>query len=252
MNIAMMQPAFLPWQGYFELIYKSQGFIFLDDFQFSVQSYQQRNHLFVNKGQVGWYSVPVKKAESFKSPINRTKISESIPWRKKMWKRIEQNYSKATYFSEISPLIKKWLFTQERSLAAQNISFIRLVCRLLNFEREFWFSSQRPSCLRRSKRVLELIQWRKADRYFAAKGSFGYMLEDGVFPVEGIEVLFQDYHPKPHAQVGAKDHFEPNLSVLDALMNIGSEATADLIKNGTPCMLSWESMCSMTQLQPTR
>lgn len=252
MDIAMMQPTFLPWQGYFELIYKSEVFIFLDDFQFSVQSYQQRNRLFVNKGQVGWYSVPVKKSESFKSPINQTIINESIPWRKKMWKRIEQNYGKATHYTEISPLIKNWLFTQETSLAAQNISFIKLICRLLNFEREFCFSSQRPSSLRRSRRVLELIQWCKADRYFSAKGSFGYMLEDDVFPVEGVEVLFQDFHPRPYEQIGSKDHFELNLSVLDALMNIGPEATADLIKNGTPCMLSWESMCSTAQLPPTR
>ena len=47
MNIAMMQPTFLPWLGYFQLIHKSDLFVFLDDFQFSVQSYHQRNKLFV-------------------------------------------------------------------------------------------------------------------------------------------------------------------------------------------------------------
>ena len=61
MNVAMMQPTFLPWLGYFQLIYKSDIFIFLDDFQFSVQSYHQRNKLFVNQDQVDWYTVPIKK-----------------------------------------------------------------------------------------------------------------------------------------------------------------------------------------------
>ena len=48
MKVGMMQPSFMPWQGFFELIFISDIFIFLDDFQFSVQSYHQRNRLFVN------------------------------------------------------------------------------------------------------------------------------------------------------------------------------------------------------------
>ena len=75
MKVAMMQPTFLPWQGYFELIYQADCFIFLDDFQFSVQSYHQRNRLFVNRDQVGWYTVPVKKSNAF---LRKTKTEDGI------------------------------------------------------------------------------------------------------------------------------------------------------------------------------
>ncbi len=75
MNVGLMQPAFMPWQGFFELICRSDVFVFLDDFQFSVQSYHQRNRLFVNTGQVGWYNVAVEKS-SFKMPMNKAVINE--------------------------------------------------------------------------------------------------------------------------------------------------------------------------------
>ncbi len=238
----MMQPAFLPWQGFFELIYKSERFIFLDDFQFSVQSYHQRNRLFVNKNQVDWYTVPTQKSASFKAPLNQTRINETIPWRKKMLKRLQQNYAKAPYFTEIFARIEQWLSTPEDSLAAQNIAFITLVCELLGFEREYRFSSQCPSHQARSKRVVELLNWCDADRYFCAKGSFAYMQEDAIFPVDGIDVLFQNFTPKAYKQIGSEESFVPSLSVLDVLFNIGPAQTAELIRNGTDSWLAWEDM----------
>jgi len=242
MRVAMMQPAFMPWQGYFELILKSDRFIFLDDFQFSVQSHHQRNRFFVNKGQVDWYTVPVQKSNSFGAPLNKTKINEIIPWRKKMLKRIEANYSKAPYYSEIAPFMSSWLLTPKESLAEQNIVFIKFVCELLDVKCKFCFSSENQSKSRRSERVIELLRWCEADFYLCAKGAFEYMLEDNVFPVSDIEVLFQDFKVRTYEQVGAVDNFIPSLSILDALMNIGPKATKELIQNGTDRWLSWQEM----------
>ena len=245
MDVAMMQPAFLPWQGFFELIYKSERFIFLDDFQFSVQSYHQRNRLFVNKDQVDWYTVPAQKTISFGASLNQTRTDENSPWRKKMCKRMQQNYSKATYFNEVYPHVESWLLTPAKSLAEQNMAFIRLACELLGLQRDFRFSSQRPSNAERSQRVLELLHWCEADRYYCAKGSFEYMQEDKVFPVDGIEVVFQDYKPQEYEQVGSPERFVPFLSILDALFNIGPKKTAGLIQSGTKRWLPWKEMATI-------
>ncbi|MFA5905337.1 MAG: WbqC family protein [Desulfobacula sp.] len=242
MNIAMMQPAFLPWQGFFELICKSDIFIFLDDFQFSRQSFQQRNRLFVNKNQIDWYSVPIDLDKSFKAPLNRTTINERIPWRKKILKRLEQNYKKAKFYDEIGPYIEDWLNSRQDTLADLNVSFIMLVCRLLKLDKEFRYSSQFPTMAKRSERVLELARWCKTDRYISAKGSFGYMMEDKVFPVEDIEVVFQNFYPQPYPQVCSTNGFEPFLSILDALLNIGSVEVKKLVENGSPELLPWETM----------
>lgn len=248
MRVAMMQPAFMPWQGYFELVFKSDRFIFLDDFQFSVQSYHQRNRLFVNRGQVDWYTVPVQKSESFKTPLNETRINESCNWRKKHWKRIEQNYSKTPFYKLIAPEVQRWLLTPASSLAAQNIEFIFLLCRIMEIEREILFSSKLKSTLDRSRRVVELLRWSETDQYLCARGSFPYMIEDGVFPIEDIEVVFQNFVLKPYAQIGSPKEFIPLLSVLDAFMNIGPEETLKLIVSGTECWSSWDDM--LEQVNP--
>jgi len=247
MNVAMMQPSFLPWQGYFELVLKSDIFIILDDFQFSIQSYHQRNRLFVNKDQVDWYSVPVKKSLSFKSPLNQVKIDEGINWREKMWKRIQMNYSKAPYYKEIAPWLEAWILKEADSISSQNTMFIQYVCSLLDYKGEFRFSSELPSDKVRSERVEELLRWCGAKTYFSAKGSYDYMLEDGVFPLPDISVCFQDFQPVPYIQVGAKKEFIPYLSVLDVLMNIGPRETAKYVKSGTGKWLFWDEMKSLTQ-----
>lgn len=242
MKVAMMQPTFMPWQGFLELIYKSDCFIFLDDFQFSVQSYHQRNSLFLNKGEIGWYTVPIHKSNSFKAPLNETSINESIPWRKKFWKRIEQNYRKAPFYPEIAPKLREWLLSHFPSLAAQNISFIKDVCDILGISREFRFSSAFPSVAKRSLRVLELLHWCNADQYLSAQGAFSYMLRDGVFPSADITVFFQNFVPKPYTQIGSPEQFIPRLSMLDALMNIGPEHTLKLISAGTEYWFSWDEI----------
>ncbi|MBI4685904.1 MAG: WbqC family protein [Nitrospirae bacterium] len=242
MNVAMMQPSFMPWQGFFELILKSDIFIFLDDFQFSVQSYHQRNRLFIDKGKVGWYTIPVQKSISFRTALNKTKINESTPWRMKMWKRIEHNYSKAAYYRTLAQQIKEWLFIPAETLAGQNIAFIKLVCNLLNINREMRASSDLLSKERGSKRVLELLRWCKAEKYYCANGSFSYMREEGIFPVDDIEVLFQDFKPVPYYQIGSPNAYMPFLSIIDALMNIGPESTLEFIKAGTPKWLLWDDM----------
>ncbi|MEN6461783.1 MAG: WbqC family protein [Syntrophomonas sp.] len=242
MNVAMMQPSFIPWQGYFELILKSDVFVILDDFQFSYQSYHQRNRLFVNKEQFDWYSVPVKKDVSFKSPLNQVKINEATSWREKMWKRIKANYSKAAYYSVIAPWIEAWLLEPAQTLSSQNTAFIKFVSELLDYRGEFRFSSQLSSTKVRSERVAELLHWCGAKTYFCARGSFNYMLEDKVFPLPDIAVILQNHQPVPYEQVGSKNDFIPYLSILDALMNIGPEHTRKCVLSGTGKWTSWNEM----------
>jgi len=250
MNASMMQPAFLPWLGLFELIYRADVFVFLDDFQFSVQSYHQRNRLFVNKGQVGWYTVPVKKTSSFQKPLCCTQIDEAVPWRKKFWKRIQQNYEKARYFRDYETPLREWLLSPAENLAEQNMAFILMMCRFLGFERQFLRSSEKPSQQQRSERVLELLRWCAGDCYYSAAGSFEYMFEEKIFPVVDICIYFQDYHPRAYNQVGSIGSYVPYLSILDALLNVGPDETVALVKNGTPQWRTWETMVLSRNASP--
>jgi hypothetical protein len=246
MNVAMMQPSFIPWQGYFELILKSDVFIILDDFQFSYQSYHQRNRLFVNNEQIDWYVVPINKKASFKAPLNQVRINEGANWREKMWKRIKANYSKAPYYNDFAAWIEEWLLKPEISLSLLNITFIRFVCKLFDYNGEFHFSSEHPSSKARSERVAELLHWCGAKSYWCARGSFDYMLKDKVFPLQDITVYFQNHQPVPYRQIGSKNEFIPYLSILDALMNIGSGQTKNCVLNGTAKWSQWDEMKIIT------
>lgn len=242
MNVAMMQPTFLPWTGYFELISKAEKFIILDDFQFSVQSYHQRTRLFIDKARIAWYTVPVRKDISFGKPLNVTRINEDLPWRKKMARCIEQNYGKAPYFKELYPQVSEWLLKPADSLSAQNVAFIKLACEILGWQKEIIYSSQYPSTLKRSARVLDLLRRAGAKRYLCARGAFEYMKAEGLFPVNDIEVVFQNHHPKPYPQVGSPAEFVPYLSILDALFNVDPARAAELANTGTTKWLTWQEM----------
>lgn len=245
MRCAMMQPTFLPWQGLFELVLEADRFVFLDDFQFSLQSYQQRNRLFVDRGRVDWYSVPVRK-ESYRAPLNEARVAAHDRWQQKMLKRIRANYARSPFFPELHPWLESWLVAEHESLAALNTAFIRRACELMGIETELRLSSELPSGAQRSERVLELIRWHGADTYLSARGSFGYMLEDGIFPAPGIEVVFQDFDCRPYPQVGAAGEFVSHLSVLDALMNVGPGATLELVHGGTRHWIEWDELVAST------
>lgn len=238
-----MQPTFLPWQGFFELMCYSNKFVILDDFQLSVQSYQTRNKLFVSPGRVDFYSVPIQKAICFKNAINQVLIVNENHWKEKILRRLKNNYSKSFYFSEIMPQIEMWLMRNYMNLAELNIGFILMVCEMLEIKVEILYSSnftrECPSVAGRSQRVLEILRWANADIYLCASGSFDYMLEDGVFPVTHPEVFFQNFVPGPYRQIGVKT-FVSHLSVLDALLNVGPKETRQLVESGTVRWLSWD------------
>jgi hypothetical protein len=241
MDVAMMQPSFLPWLGYFELALKADRFVLLDDFQFSVQSWHQRNRLFVSPGKADWVTVPVLRA-SFGQPLNETRIDESKPWRTKTWKRLAQSYSKAPHFATVGPLVRAWLETPAASLGEMNVAFVRMVMSLLGADTEVLMSSATGTRGERSQRVLDLLRFCEADRYLCARGSFDYMRDDCVFPVEGIEVLFQDFRVEPYPQISSPDEFVGYLSIVDALMNVGADETARLVAHGTGHWLGWDEM----------
>ena len=59
MIVSIMQPTYLPWIGYFDLIAKADIFVFLDDVQFSRRSWQQRNRVLLD-GKEMMLTIPTK------------------------------------------------------------------------------------------------------------------------------------------------------------------------------------------------
>ncbi len=244
MKIAMMQPPFLPWQGIFELILNADVFIFLDDFQYSTRSHHTRNKLFVAKETVGFYSVHVNRPKTPIIGLDKVALQSNGRWREDLLKRMRFVYSKTHYFSKYYPRIESWLLEDSSSLAELNIKGVKTLCSILNIEKKFLcssdFTKEIGATSVRTQRVVDLLEWSKADLYLSANGSFEYMLEDNYDYIKH-PVLFQNYEPANYEQKHSRE-FVPYLSVLDALYNIGSDATYELIKSGTKKWLSFEEM----------
>ncbi len=240
-KVAIMQPTFLPWQGFFELIINSDKFIFLDDFQFCPRSHHTRNKLFVAKNNVDFYSVNIKKHKNQDIKLNEVELSEDNKWKKDILKRISFVYSKAEFYQHYYPVVEKWLLADYKYLADINIAGIKMFCDILSIKKDFMYSSdytkETGSTSVRTKRIIDLTKWANADEYLCAFGSFDYMKEDG-YDYKKYPVVFQNYIPKPYKQIHSQE-FVPYLSILDALFNIGGEETLKLIQNGTKNWLTW-------------
>ncbi|MCU1464482.1 MAG: hypothetical protein JWM72_410 [Actinomycetia bacterium] len=240
-----MQPTFLPWQGYFGLVADADVFVLLDDFQFQRHSFQQRNRIRLADGTESWISLPVGHSADGELPT----LAEAVPlvdakWRRRLKLTLDQSYGRAPHHGTLRGFVDEWIDTPWTSVADMNIAFIRLVAGWLGFEPRWRRSSEIGATGQRSERVLDLLRRTRARTYLCARGSFGYMAEDGVFPVDGTEVLFQDFAPQPYAQ-RRTDEFVSHLSVLDALFEAGVDETRRIVLEGQRAWTPWRAMPAM-------
>lgn len=240
-RVALMQPTFLPWQGFFALVANASVFVFLDDFQFQRHSFHQRNRLRLGDGSEAWVTVPVAHPKGEFPPLCAASTVVDDKWRRRIKATLDQSYGRAAYHGELRPAVDAWIDTPFASLAEMNIAFIEWVARLLRFAPEWQRSSALGATGERSERVLDLLRKADAREYLAARGSFEYMHDDGVFPVADLDVVFQDFEPVRYTQRKATE-FVSHLSVLDALFEVGPDATRQLVIQGQRSWVPWDAM----------
>ena len=241
-KVAMMQPTFLPWLGFFELMDVADIFVFLDNFQFSRQSWGHRNQLLLSPGRVGMVTLPIRHNKKLTSSFLEIQEADPTRWRRKFLTTIRQSYGKAPYARTIIPFLEEWLSTDYANIADLEIAFIKKVAAYIGITTDLRRSSEMDdtSDARRSHRVVRILKALNAGRYFSAAGSSEYMRGDGVFPLADLPVSFQDFHPKPYPQIGALE-FVPRLSVLDALFNLDVAGVREMM-HGTKHWKSWDEM----------
>lgn len=241
----MMQPAFLPWQGFFGLVAAADVFVLLDDFQFQRHSFQQRNRIRLADGTESWIALPVAHPADGEFPA----LCAAAPvvdakWRRRLKATLQQSYGRTPHYTAVRDAVDEWIDAEWPSVSEMNTAFIRLVAERLRFEPQWRRSSEVEAAGQRSERVLQLLRRVGANTYLCARGSYGYMVEDGCFPVDDVEVVFQDFTPVPYAQRRA-DAFVSHLSVLDALFEVGADETRRLILEGQRAWTPWRAMPEM-------
>lgn len=239
-RVALMQPTFLPWIGYYELLEQVDVFVFLDDFQFSRQSWGQRNQIFLSPGRAGLITLPVQHPKNIAATFLDIIPAVTPHWTKKFLNSISQSYGKAPYFHAIIPLLKEWLSCPTTTLADMLTFFIRQVALYVGIHTQVLYSSalEYDRKARRSEKIASLLHAVDARCYYSPIGSFGYMQQDALFPLEGVKTYFQNHNPKIYPQHGSSK-FVPYLSAVDALFNLSPSQLRKTLR-GTPRWLTWK------------
>ncbi len=231
MKIAIMQPTYLPWLGYFELIDNCDLFIFLDDVQFVKKSWQQRNRIKTPTGEL-LLTVPVLTKGKLEQQIKDVSINNDLPWKNKHLGSIINNYPKAAFYGKYIGLIKEIYSREYSDLLTLNIAFIEFIREHSGIRTKTMRSSQLGATGDRTTKIVNICKACKADCLYDAKGAAD-ILNLNLFKQNNIEVVFQDYKHPTYNQIHGD--FIPYLSALDLLLNLG-EKSLEVIRSGTECL----------------
>lgn len=228
MRIAIMQPTYLPWLGYFNLMAQADAFVFLDDVAFSRQSWQQRNRI-IQDERLLWLTVPVLTSGRFSQSIAQVEVQDNLPWRRKHLASISAAYGRAPFGATVISLVSDVLEMKQPLLAQINIALITRIAELLEISCSIRLASELDCAGGRSGRLLAMCRTLDGTSYLSPAGAEEYLKTDGVFTDAAFPVQIQRFTPALYRSSAAlQDGVFP--SVIDALAWIGPQATRALIE----------------------
>lgn len=222
-TVAIHQPNYLPWPGYFHKMMESDVFVFLDNVEFTSDSVIHRNKIKTNDGWT-WLTVPTTGPSG--NPINSVPIATSERWEKSHRKSIKVHYSNAAHYQTIEPLLD--LYDREwETLAELNTEFISEIVDILGLDSEIRYASHLDVGGKKEDRLVDICESVGADVYFSGEGARNYQ-DESVFESSGIDLVYQSFqYPTYQQQFG---EFIPNLSIIDMLANVGSKQSVELLQ----------------------
>ena len=224
-TLAIMQPTFLPWIGYFALADRVDRFVVLDDVQFDKRSWQQRNKIKTANGPI-WLSVPVLTKGRRDQTILEAQIQPEARFSETALKTIEHAYGKAAYFAPVMDRLAPAFEASGQGLCALNIALITALCDLMGLKADLARSSATPVTSTKAQRLADLCTVHGAARYLSPPGSKDYLDGDPALERAGVKLAYFNYaHPEWPQLHGA---FEPYMSTLDLVMNALPDALAIL------------------------
>jgi hypothetical protein len=228
MIVAVHQPQYLPWLGYFHKIAKCDLFIFLDDVQYKKREFQNRNKIKTPNGPL-WLTVPVLTHGAYSQAIKEVKTDPTEHhWTTSHWKSIEMNYRHSPFFKEHAAFFEELYKKQWGSLMEVSLEIIRYTSKYLGINTPVKMSSEYSVTTLSTQRIIDLCKASGASAYLSGAGGRDYM-DTSLFSSQNIGLDFQQFdHPK-YPQLHGE--FEPYLSIIDLLFNCGPDSRKILLGN---------------------
>ncbi len=225
MIVAIHQPNYAPWLGYFSKIAQADAFVFLDDAQYSKNSYINRAQFDVG-GAAKWLTVPV--SYGFGDPILAVRPARA-DWTNAHLDSLRSWYRGAPAYAEVMPWIEAtYAALPAHSLAEANMALIQAIAGRLGLACRFHRASEFGlAALAGDARLAALVSAVGAGAvYLSGSGGAKYQAEE-TFAAKGVALRYSAFTPRPYDQ-GHPD-FLPGLSVIDALFRVGWRAAAAML-----------------------
>jgi hypothetical protein len=228
-KLAIIQSNYIPWKGYFDIINLADEFILYDHVQYTTNDWRNRNLIKTPTG-LQWLTIPVRA--KYGQTINQTAVNGDI-WRRKHWKSLVQNYSKAKYFSIYKDLFEGlYLGSSETRLSQINYQFLTAICAILGIQTRISWSTEYRLMEDRTQRLVDLCKQAGCTEYVSGPSAKGY-LDEELFCRDSIVLTYMDYEGyPPYSQLYPP--FEHRVSVIDLIFNEGPDSPKFMKSFGIP------------------
>lgn len=216
MKVAIMQPYFYPYIGYFQLMSVVDVFVIYDDIQYVKQSWINRNRILVN-GESSYISIPLKKNSDYLHVRDRYLAATWDKDSLKLTQKLAGAYSKAPYFKEIYEPLKKAIVNSETNLFKFLFENLLVVKDLLSIDTKLVVSSEIGdfTALQSQDKVVAICEALGAKQYINPIGGVD-LYNKNDFSQKGVELSFIKSIPEEYPQF--RKPFQPFLSIIDVLM----------------------------------
>ncbi len=234
MTLAIMQPYFFPYLGYYQLVNAVDTFVFFDDVNFINKGWINRNQILQQNAPFR-FTLPLNNASQNRK-INEIEIADFSKWRRDFLKTIEYNYKKAPFFSFTLGWLNEMLFAKDYRLIGDLASdSIRSVASLLHLSAKFDYSGKLNYRTGEEQsgqdKILHICEILGAKKYINPKNGVG-LYDRKKFTEKNLELNFINMDEIVYRQF-EPDKFVPDLSIIDVLMFNGPEQTRQLLSRYT-------------------
>jgi hypothetical protein len=229
MKIAIMQPYFFPYIGYWQLIHAADCFVLFDDAQYMRHGWINRNRILKPGGGWQYFVVPLRK-HSLKDSIKNIQVHPEIEWKERILAQLAHYKKKAPYFNETIEIVREILFgISVQNIAGINFSIISKMCKNLDINREIFLSSKKEFDYNNvgdaGEWALRIAEQMGADEYINPTSGAGLFSGDK-FSSSNVKLCFLSSHEIVYSQRGV---FEPSLSIIDVMMFNGADGAKELL-----------------------
>jgi hypothetical protein len=228
-SVAIMQPYFFPYLGYFQLIDAVDKFVCFDDVNYIKKGWINRNQILVD-GQPHMFTIPLTGASQNRK-INELNLNDYSKWSFAFLKMVQLNYAKCTQYEVLYPWLEELLNRSFIGIAELNYTTIIEVLKLLGMDFhkvQATSSSYKNQSLSAQERILDICLQEQANKYVNPIGG-QELYQKEFFSRRKVELSFLKSNSITYPQ--KSDIFVPYMSILDVLFNVSKHEIVTMLKN---------------------